>query len=221
MVASNYINNDIPHLKPSDSADRALNLMEEFKVSHLAIVFKDQYLGIISENILLNSFDTFGPISDFQLEHQNISLNPGSYLYDIIDTLVQNKLSIVPIINSKENFEGVITLDHIIKGLCELSAVKSPGTVIEILLKSTDYSLSEVSRIVESNGSKILSSFLRSFENDPNRVILSIKLNTERSSSVLAALERFQYNIVSTFHDDSDYNDDSDRLQQLFKYINT
>ena len=221
MVAGNYINHNIPHLKPTDSADRALDMMEEFKVSHLPVVFKDQYLGILSESTLMNSFDTFGAVSQFPLEFKNISLTPSNYLYDIIDVMVNNKLSIVPIINKNEVFEGVVTSDEMIKGLGELSAVKSPGTIIEILLKSTDYSLAEISRIIESNGSKILSSLLKPYNNDPNRVLLSIKLNTEHSSAVLAALERFQYNIISTFHDQSSFNDDDERLKHFFKYLNT
>ena len=221
MLASNFINHNIPTLSPTDNADRALDFMDEYKVTHLPVVFKDQYLGILSETTLLNSFDTFGQVSQFKLEYQNIFLSPSAYIYDIIDALVKNGISIVPIINEQQEFEGVVTANEIIQNLAEISAVKSPGTILEILLKSNDYSLAEVSRIIETNGTKILSSFIRPYNNDPARLLLSLKLSTENSSAVIAALERFQYDIVVKSNDASEANQDIDRLHQLFKYLNT
>lgn len=221
MVASNHLNNEIPEILPTDSAQQALDMMEEFKVAHLPVVFKGQYLGIISETTLLNSYDTFGPISGFQLEHINTYLSPSSYIFDVTQAIVQHQLSIIPIINSQEEFEGVVTLKTLIEAYGNLSSVKSPGSIIEVLLKVTDYSLAEISRIIEVNGSRILSSFIRNYEDDPARIILSLKLDKEQTGAVVATLERHQYNIVAKYLFDTDFDQDAERLQHLFKYLNT
>ena len=91
--------------------------MEEFKFHHLPVVYKEQYLGIISETALLNNYDTSGSVSNYKLDFQNVSLSPMHYIYDITHVLVHNKLSIVPIINLQESFEGVVTFEDVLKGL--------------------------------------------------------------------------------------------------------
>ena len=221
MIASNFINPNIPSLKPTDSSQRALDFMEEFKLYHLPVVYKEQYLGIISETALLNDYDTSGPVSNYKLDFQNVSLSPMHYIYDITHVLVHNKLSIVPIINSQESFEGVVTVEDVLKGYGKWSASRSPGTVFEILLKSNDYSLGEIARIIESNGARLLSSFIRTYNDDPTQLLLSIKLDKENVPSVFAALERHEYNIVGKFGKTDERDEDIDRLQHLFKYLNT
>lgn len=221
MVASSFINPNIPSLKPTDSAQKALDFMEEFKLYHLPVVYKEQYLGIISETTLLNSYDTFGSVSGFQLDFQNVSLSPLHYIFDLTQVLVHNKLSIVPIINAQESFEGVVTIEDVIKGYGKLSASRSPGAIFEILLKSNDYTLAEISRIIESNGARILSSFIRTYQDDPAQLVLSIKLDKEIVPGVYAALERHEYNIIAKFGKSDERDEDIDRLQHLFKYLNT
>ena len=57
MLTANLINNNIPRLQPLDSVSKALQLISDFKVTHLPVVSENKFLGLISEEDLLDSED--------------------------------------------------------------------------------------------------------------------------------------------------------------------
>ena len=48
MRAEELISEIIPPLKFSETGEKALNWMNEFRVSHLPVVAKNEYVGLIS-----------------------------------------------------------------------------------------------------------------------------------------------------------------------------
>ncbi|MGV3508327.1 MAG: CBS domain-containing protein [Sphingobacteriaceae bacterium] len=49
MIAQQLLSDTIPALKTSDSIQKVLDRMAEFRVSHLPIVNHNQLLGIVSD----------------------------------------------------------------------------------------------------------------------------------------------------------------------------
>ena len=50
MRAEELISEMIPPLKYSETGEKALNWMNEFRVNHLPVVKGNQYIGLLSEN---------------------------------------------------------------------------------------------------------------------------------------------------------------------------
>ena len=50
MRAEELISEIIPPLKSSESGERAMDWMNELRVSHLPVVDGNEYIGLISEN---------------------------------------------------------------------------------------------------------------------------------------------------------------------------
>ncbi|MEQ8812651.1 MAG: cbs domain containing protein, partial [Imperialibacter sp.] len=82
-----------------------------------------------------------------------------------------------------------------------------------------DYSLAEISRLIESDNGKILSSYLTDDPNDSSKVSLTIKINLEDLSRVQATLERFGYQIVAKFNNAPEAVDEQERMDILMKYL--
>ncbi|MFQ3325770.1 MAG: acetoin utilization protein AcuB, partial [Salibacteraceae bacterium] len=57
MLASEIVITEIPSLSKSDSVAQAIEWMDEFKVTQLAVIDNYKYLGLINENYLLNIED--------------------------------------------------------------------------------------------------------------------------------------------------------------------
>ena len=55
MLAIELNNNIIPRLQLEDTVGKALQLINDFKVSHLPVVSEEKYLGLISEDDLLDA----------------------------------------------------------------------------------------------------------------------------------------------------------------------
>jgi acetoin utilization protein AcuB len=83
-----------------------------------------------------------------------------------------------------------------------------------------NYSLSEISRIVESNDIKILSCFL---DRKPGTNILDVilKLNSDELSPLIQAFIRYDYDVKAVYLDQSELSDlFKDRFDQFMKFMN-
>jgi acetoin utilization protein AcuB len=57
MLTKDLINNNIPRLQLQDSVGKALQLINDFRISHLPVVSEETFLGLISEDDLLDAED--------------------------------------------------------------------------------------------------------------------------------------------------------------------
>ncbi|MBW8051912.1 MAG: CBS domain-containing protein [Cytophagales bacterium] len=219
MIAEELINQMIPPLKLSDTVQKVLNWMEEFRIDHLPVIENQQYLGLVSEETILQSSKTDVPISTFRFEYQDIYVQQYQHFYDVIKIAIDNKIPIIAVLDEFNKFLGVITVKDTVSAFAGMSAIQSPGGIIVLSLKEIDYSLSEISRLVESNDAKILSSYISTDELDISKLKLTLKLNKVDLSPIIATFERFNYNIIAKFQETELVSDDKERLDLLLKYL--
>ncbi|HEX8529873.1 MAG TPA: cbs domain containing protein, partial [Cytophagales bacterium] len=55
---------------------------------------------------------------------------------------------------------------------------------------------------------------------DATRIKLTIKINRNDLSRIIATFERFSYNIVAKFHHTQGNEDDKERIDLLLRYLN-
>ena len=55
MLTIELINTNIPRLQLQDSVSKALQLMNDFRLTHLPVVADNKYLGLVSEEDLLDA----------------------------------------------------------------------------------------------------------------------------------------------------------------------
>lgn len=219
MIAKEMISNLIPPLKTSDTGDKALLWMHEFGVNQLPIVNGEEYLGLISEDDVMDLSEPNAPIGSYELSLQKATVQEHTHLYEVIKTLVENRLSLVPVIGPGNVYEGVVTLENIVKHFAELSSVMETGAVIVLHLNKNEYSLSEIARIVESNSAVILSSHV--FANKSNNQLeVVLKLNVSDIRSIVSTFERFEYTIGGFYQEDEYREEIQDRYDSLMNYLN-
>jgi acetoin utilization protein AcuB len=219
MIAKDMISNLVPPLKTSDTGDKALVWMHEFGVNQLPIVNGEEYLGLITEDDIMDLSEPNEPIGSYELSLQKASVTENAHLYEVIKTLVENRLTLVPVVGPENSYEGVVTLENIMKHFAELSSVNESGAVIVLNLNKNEYSLSEIARIVESNGALILSSHV--FTNkEESQLEVVLKLNVSDIRSIVAAFERFEYTIGGFYQEDEYRDQIQDRFDSLMNYLN-
>jgi acetoin utilization protein AcuB len=219
MLAEELINLMVPPLKLSDTSQTALNWMEEFRLTQLPVVDQKKYVGMITDERVLEANDPLLPLSAFTLDHKDLKVLPDTHYLDVLKKADQYKVSLVPVIDASYLYQGVVSVNDISAALAQMLNGYGPGGIIVLYLKERDYSLSQISRLIESNDTKILSSFVN---NDKNTeyLKLTLKLNRTDVSRVIATLERHDYRIIAQFQEGESSEQDKDRLDLLFKYLN-
>ena len=80
-----------------------------------------------------------------------------------------------------------------------------------------DYSMSEISQIVEANGAKLLGLYLSEKQNDFVQVTLKIVSN--EINEIIQTFRRYDYKIISTHENDIYLEDLKNRSEYLQKYL--
>lgn len=220
MIAEDLINQMIPALKPTDKAEKAIIWMEELKTNQLPVIDNRHFKGLISEDIILESNDLDRKISEFKLISEHCYVNEDQHLFDIIRLAQECESELVAIINSNGEFLGVSRHEDTMKAFSNTLAVQGQGGIIVMEMRFIDYSMAEISRLVEADDAKILGSYLSQDHSDPNFVFLTLKLNKEDLTTVIATLERFDYKIVARFHESNNGNTEKERLDNLLNFLN-
>lgn len=219
MQAHKLISSTIQSIHPDEDGNRAIELMNLYRVNHLAIVKNNFYLGVISDKEIMNWNST----DEFIEEHLPNLASPhvifNQHLFDIIEVLEKNNLSVVPVLDEDQQYQGVITHRKLLYTIANSSAIQSIGGVIVLQMNINDYSMTEIANIIESNNIKILSSYVIS-KKDSTKMELTIKLNKTDISSVIRDLERYEYNVKASYKEDDPNTDFLERYNQLMRFLN-
>ena len=220
MIAEQLINDMIPPLKLTDSGDKAKHWMEEFHLTQLPVIDKSVYKGLLLEETLLDSGNLTRNVSDYKLDYPELFAHPDTHYYDVIKMAMRNKLQILPVLDNDNKFLGVISVNETAAAIAQMFASQGPGGILLLSMKEYDYSMSQISRLIESNDGKILSAFVNSDEKHPGYINLTLKLNRTDLARIVATLERYDYHVITQFHETELINNDQERLDLLMKYLN-
>ncbi len=219
MNALHLISDTLPPLRTSDTGEVALQLMADYQVKQLPIVNNEQFLGLIAEEDILEQGMLEDPIGNMQLSYYKPYVNEADHIYQVLRTAANLKLSLIPVVDIDNNYKGIITLEALLAEFARLSSITDPGGILELEVNVRDYSLTEISRIVESNDATILSLYTTTKSESTQREI-TLKLNKEDLRAVMAAFERFGYTIRN-YYQKSDFEEDlRDRYESFIRYLN-
>lgn len=218
MIAQEIVTNEILPLRPEDTCAQAMTMMSIYHVSNLPVVSGNKLLGMVSEDEV-SSTDLDKPISSFHLNPSYIFVTLDEHIFEILGKVAENKVTVIPVLNGEEEYAGLISQEDLIKYYANTFSFKEPGSIIVIKVSKSEYSLSEVTRVIEMEGASVLASFLTSLPDSPF-VLLTLKLNLQEISKPLAALERYEYDIHATFSEDDYESDLKTRYDLLMSYLN-
>jgi acetoin utilization protein AcuB len=219
VIAEDLINHMIPPLKATDDAHKAIVWMEEFRCQHMPVVENGKLLGFISEDIILESNDIEKRVRDFDLVGPNCYVHLNTHFYDILKIAADNKLQAVAVLDDDEMYNGLITVQDTITSFAQTAAVQMPGGILVLSMNHNDYSLSEISRLIEENRARILSSIVKEDPLDTGKIRLTLKLNEIDLSRIVATLERFNYRVIGRYQETKTTGSEKERIDMLLRYL--
>ncbi len=219
MIAKELISPLIPPLKLSDTGDKALIWMHEFSVAYLPVVSKGKFVGLLSEEDVMDFDDPSLPIKNYQPNLPKPYVNESMHIYEVIKLASEMKLAIIPVVDKEENFLGVITQESIINNFAKLSSIVESGSVLVLELNKNDYSLKEIARIVEETGATVLSSYISTVK-DSMKIDVTIKVNTSDIKQIVSSFERHNYTVAGSYQETEYFDDLKDRFNALMSYLN-
>ncbi len=219
MLAKDLISDVIPSLHTSDSGQKALFWMDIFRISHLPIVNNEDFLGLISDKDIYDANMAEEPIGNHNLSLFSPFITESQHVYEAIELASRLSLSVIPVLDHKNHYKGVITNNDLIHYFADFAAIKEPGAIIILEMSMVDFSMAQISQIVESNDAKILSMYISS-HSASTRIEVTLKINRRDLTSIIQTFTRYNYTIHSTFMDHDDMEGLYENRYELFmKYL--
>lgn len=218
MFIKDFISNEVPTLKPGDTVRQAMEMMEEFKVTHLPVIANGRLLGLMAEHTLEACEDDALPIQGLELDLSQ--LLPDQHVFEAMSLMDDRHLSLLPVVNEDGVYLGHVKAQNVISAFAKTQAVGSEGSIMVLEMDARDYSLAEIGRLTESNGVKVLSSMLTTNEQS-SQVEVTLKLNKEDIRAVVQTFERYDYTVKAFFHAPKHADDLQRRFEAFMKYLNT
>lgn len=218
MIASELISDLLTPLMTSDTGEEALTLLSVNHIKHLPIVNDRILLGVISEeDILCNDLNE--PIGSYDLTLSKAFAYDDEHLFEIMSKMAVNNLTTIPVIDVDENYLGLITQENLLQFYASSFSFTEPGSILVLETSKRQYSLAEISRIVESENAVILSSFLTS-EQDSTSVLITLKINRLDINHIIKTFQRYDYLIKGNFSEKEYVDGLKERYDSLISYLN-
>jgi len=216
MLAGEILSEQVIPLKKNDACEAAVGFMSQMSVFELPVVEAGKLIGYLTiSEAIINQNKSVG-----QALNANVfQIKDNTHLFDVARILADTNRNCLAVCNQEDLYIGSITATDVVKAIGQHSFLASPGAIVTLEIWPRDYSLTELSRIVESNNIKIIAIFIK---NTPSQKLeVNIKFNSTEINSILNALERYNYQIKAIHQASQNQDDYSNRLDWLIKYMNT
>ena len=217
MLAKDIAIQGFPMLRLEDTAAFVLKCMEDFDVQHLPVVKDDYFIGLVNKESILDMEpkQSIAQLADTLLR---FGINPSVHFLNALNLFSKHQLTLLPVINEQQECIGVIPQKNLNDQLAQFLGVSEPGDMIVLSISPLQYSLAEISRLVETNNAQILQ--LNSFFDQTNgTMVITIKLNREDASAIIATFQRYDYQVLHYFGNSPLNNDIEDHYLHLMNYL--
>lgn len=219
MTTLQLIDNSIPQLQLQDTVTKALQLMRDFKVTHLPVVSEEKFLGVINEEDLLDKEkNSKATIDLFKNDFLPASVNVTQHFLKAVSVCNLYRTNIIPVINETGEYMGSIRGFDLVNALGNLCGANEPGGLIVLEVEPLRLAISELNSIVESDGATIR--HLNISQQPPSPLLqVTLQINKREISTIIASFERYEYSVSYYAGEELFENDISTNYQNLMNYL--
>ncbi len=219
MLAHELITDEVPPLKLTDTGQKVIDWMEDMRVSHLPVVKKREFLGMVSYSDILDLNKPKETLDHLHVSMIKAYVRENYHIFDVLKAISNYNVSAVAVLDAEDNYMGVITADSLIKKIAQMPFVNEPGGIIILEMNVKDYSLSQIAQIVEGNDAKVLNMHINA-HHDTTKMEVTLKVNKEDLSGLLQTFARYNYIVKATFHQNQFNDDVKKRFDEFIHFLN-
>lgn len=218
MNITDYILKDFKPLTLKCKIDKAKKLCENLPITHIPVVENGKLLGCFSQSDIRTIEDSEQNVENFtDLFYQYHSDTTSSTL-ELLSIFADNDANIIPVI-SENNYIGYIELADILDVFSSTPFLANDGFILIVQKNNIEYSMSEISQIVESNNGVLLGAYQSEMTTDV--VTMTLKIASQEINEIIQTFRRYNYLIITEHKDDFYLEDLKNRSDYLQKFLNT
>lgn len=214
---TNYITNDYKAIESQETIAVVQEFFDELTFSHFPVIEEEIYIGSIASNDV-ETFESNKKVFDYRYSLEGFFARSNMAWLDVLEVFAKNNTNLVPVLDEKNKYVGYYEIGDIMKFFNETPFLFEQGKIIVVKKREIDYSISQITQIVESNEGKLLGLFVSA--TDAENIEVTLKISVGPLNEIIQAFRRYNYEIVSEHNEDSYINTLKERSDYLDKYLN-
>ena len=214
---NDYLNNDFKALNSQETIADVQDFFADVSYSHFSVVEEGIYIGCIAADDI-DTFDSDKKIIDYKYALEGFFARKSMIWLDVLEVFAKNHSNVVPVLDEENKYSGYYELEDIVRFFHETPFLKEQGGIIIVEKSMDDYSMSQITQIIESNNGKLLGLFIS--EATANKVQITIKIAMGGMNEIIQTFRRYNYEIMSEHQEDNYLNSLKERSEYLDKYLN-
>ncbi|KUJ60226.1 acetoin utilization protein acuB [Flavobacteriaceae bacterium CRH] len=214
---TNYITNDFRAIDSQETIASVQDFFADVNFSHFPVLENGIFIGSIASDDV-ETFDLDKKAIDYKYTLERYFARKSMMWLDVLEIFAKNHTNTVPVIDENNTYIGYYEIEDIMKFFQETPFLKEQGGIIIVQKGLLDYSMGQVTQIVESNNGKILGCFIS--EADLENVQITVKIGIGPMNEIIQTFRRYNYEIISEHQEDAYINSLKERSDYLDKYLN-
>ena len=212
-----YITNDFKAIDSQDTIEDVKEFFNDLHFSHFPVIEDGIYIGSIAADDII-TFENDKKIADYRFTLEGFFVRTNTIWLDVLEIFAKNHTNLVLVLDENNNYVGYYEIEDIMRFFHETPFLKEPGGIIIVKKAVLDYSMSQITQIVESNNGKLLGLFIS--EADIESVQVTMKITLGAMNEIIQTFRRYNYEIISEHQEDNYINNLKERSDYLDKYLN-
>ena len=217
MEITNYITTDFKAIDSQETISSVKDFFDNLTFSHFPVVEEGVYIGSISSEDI-ETFDNDKKVIDYRYTLASFFTRTDSIWLEVLEVFAKNHTNLIPVLDEKNSYIGYYEIDDIMSFFHQTPFLKEQGRIIKVKKGVLDYSMSQITQIVESNNGKLLGLFIS--ESDVDSIEVTMKISLGAINEIIQSFRRYNYEIISEHQEDNYINNLKERSDYLDKYLN-
>ena len=217
MNINDYILKEIKSLSLNSSVKSAQKLCKNLTITHIPIVENGKLVGCLPESDILTIENKESNLNEYTYLLDHFFTDEKATLLDLITLFADNDCNIIPVLNKDKKYIGYYELNDILDAFADSPFLHNQSETLIVEKSKEEYSMSEISQIVESSNGKLLGLYISSQSSE--NVKVTLKLITEDVNEIIQTFRRYEYNVLTEHVDDIYLEDLKNRSDYLKKYL--
>jgi len=217
MNITDYILNEIKPLKLKSSVADAIEFFDNYPITHFPVIENDKLLGSFAEDDIHTTNENDHELVEHAHLLNSFFADEKATVLELLKIFADNDTNIIPVLNKNKDYIGYYDLRDVLDVFSTSPFMIEESETLIVEKLENDYSMSEISQIIESNSAKLLGCYISEKKNDFIQIIL--KIVSSDIHEIMHTFRRYEYKIIS-MHDNDIYLEDlKNRSEYLQKYL--
>lgn len=217
MNMNNYILEEIKPLRLKDPIKNAQKVFKNYPITHFPVIENTKLVGSFAEADIQTIENKEEELGNYSHLLNSFFADEKATVLELLKIFADNDTNIIPVLNDYKGYIGYFDLSDVLDVFSTSPFMIEESETLIIEKTRTDYSMSEITQIIESNGGKLLGLYVS--EKKLDSIQITLKVISNDINEIMQTFRRYEYKIISMHENDIYLEDLKNRSEYLQKYL--